>query len=48
MFLMGLSTSNTTLKGQSFKKEKERFEPLSFEQADNKADSVLTLMSLDE
>ena len=48
MFLMVLSTSHDALKGQTFKKEKERFEPLSFEQADNKADSVLILMSLDE
>jgi len=33
---------------QSIKKEAEQFQPLSFEQADKQADSVLALMTLDE
>lgn len=33
---------------QSLNKEKEMFQPLSYEQADKKADSVLALMTLDE
>jgi beta-glucosidase len=36
------------MKGQSIKKEKEQFQPLSFQQADTKADSVLSLMTQDE
>ncbi len=48
VFSMVLSTSHDPLQGQTLKKERERFEPLSYEQADNKADSVLLLMSLDE
>jgi beta-glucosidase len=35
-------------KAQSIKKEKEQFQPLSYEQADEIADSVLALMTLDE
>jgi beta-glucosidase len=34
--------------GQLTKKNKERFEPLSYEKADAKADSVLALMTLEE
>ncbi len=40
--------SCSQVNGQSLKKEKEMFQPLSYEQADRKADSVLTLMTLDE
>jgi beta-glucosidase len=36
------------MKGQSIKKEKEQFQPLSYELSDAKADSVLALMTLDE
>jgi beta-glucosidase len=35
----------TQMKGQSIKKEKEQFQPLSYELADTKADSVLALMT---
>ena len=41
-------TSYTRVNGQSAKVHRERFQPLSFEQADKKADSVLTLMTMDE
>ena len=36
------------MKGQSIKKGKEQFQPLSYELSDAKADSVLTLMTQDE
>ena len=33
---------------QSVEKEKEMFQPLSYEEADKKADSILTMMTMDE
>jgi beta-glucosidase len=36
------------MKGQSIKKEKEQFQPLSYDLANTKADSVLALMTQDE
>jgi beta-glucosidase len=36
------------VKAQSVKKEQEQFQPLSYEQADAQADSVLSLMTVDE
>ena len=41
-------TSYTRVYGQSAKNRHEQFQPLTFEQADKKADSVLTLMTMDE
>jgi beta-glucosidase len=41
-------TSYTRVYGQSAKTHHEQFQPLTFEQADKKADSVLTLMTMDE
>ena len=35
-------------KAQSIKKDEEQFQPLTYEQADKKVDSVLALMTLDE
>ncbi len=35
-------------KAQSIKKEEKQFQPLSYEQAEEKADSILALMTLDE
>ncbi|MGD0036762.1 MAG: glycoside hydrolase family 3 C-terminal domain-containing protein, partial [Bacteroidota bacterium] len=53
-FVFGLILEMTAVlfyndaKAQSMMKEKEQFQPLSYEQADAMADSVLTLMTLDE
>ena len=44
-FAIGLII-NQSMKGQQ--KMKEEFKPISFEQADEKADSVLKLMTLEE
>ena len=41
-------TSLTRLNAQSAKIHHEQFQPLTFEEADRKADSVLTLMTTDE
>jgi hypothetical protein len=41
-------TSYTRLNGQQAKLHREQFQPLTFEQADKKADSVLALMTDDE
>ena len=41
-------TSYTRVAGQSSKIHHEHFQPLTFEEADRKADSVLTLMTTDE
>jgi len=40
--------SYTRLNGQQSKPHREEFQPLTFEQADKKADSVLALMTADE
>ena len=41
-------TSYTRLNGQQVKLHREQFQPLTFEQAERKADSVLSLMTTDE
>src|SRR5208283_6168799 len=41
-------TSYTLVNAQSAKIHRDQFQPLTFEQADKKADSVLTLMTTDE
>lgn len=48
LFILLSIVSCSQVNGQSLKKEKEMFQPLSYEEADRKADSVLTLMTLDE
>jgi beta-glucosidase len=45
---MAILVSHNQADGQSFKKRGEQFQPLSYEAADRKADSVLVLMTLDE
>jgi beta-glucosidase len=47
-FTLALIVINSQMKGQSFNMKKEAFQPLSYESADKKADSVLALMTTEE